>query len=397
MEDFDKPGTSADVFLMPPDEDDLTDEDSDDDEDTLPKDANHLGRGLLSQKAELVVYNVEELPDIEPSTSKRARVQETEEEEDNEDMEEHDMDEEDVVDMVGDGPTEKLGRVKNKERRWKSSKPNIFGMSVPDFQPQPLKKVPGYCKSPYDFFKLFVDDYFVDQTVEVSRLYAVRKNNVHMLPKLTHNNMRITHAIMYMTGYLTPSNRRMYWERREDTMNVQVKKAMSETTFTGIITNTSFVKRTEPDPQDRFWKVRPLFDQLNSTAKKWVQHPEKASIDEGMVKYYGPHPLKQFMRGKPHRFGYKVWILASSAGELLACQPYGGSATNIKDYGLGQGPNVVMGLSEQYGLLPGSKVKIFKEKFQHFFHFPFIHMYYKSKNSKSLLKFFLKILFQGLL
>lgn len=51
---------------MPPDEDDVTDEDSDDDEDTLPKDPNHLGRGVLSQRAELVLYNeTEELPEIE--------------------------------------------------------------------------------------------------------------------------------------------------------------------------------------------------------------------------------------------------------------------------------------------------------------------------------------------
>jgi hypothetical protein len=52
----------------------------------------------------------------------------------------------------------------------------------------------------------------------------------------------------------------------------------------------------------------------------------------------------------------KVWILASTDGELLACQPYGGASTHIPDYGLGQGPNVILGLSEQYGLLPGSKV-----------------------------------------
>lgn len=78
MENFDKAGTSADLFLLPPDEDDVTDEDSDDDEDTLPKDSNHLGRGILSQQAELVVYDgVEELPDIpepQPSNSKRARL-----------------------------------------------------------------------------------------------------------------------------------------------------------------------------------------------------------------------------------------------------------------------------------------------------------------------------------
>jgi hypothetical protein len=43
---------------------------------------------------------------------------------------------------------------------------------------------------------------------------------------------------------------------------------------------------------------------------------------------------------------------------MLACQPYGGAATHIKDYGLGQGPNVVLGLCEQFGLLPGSKVYV---------------------------------------
>jgi len=49
-----------------------------------------------------------------------------------------------------------------------------------------------------------------------------------------------------------------------------------------------------------------------------------------------------------------VWVLATAEGELLACQPYAGANIHITDYGLGQGPNV-LGLAEQYGLLPGSK------------------------------------------
>ena len=53
----------------------------------------------------------------------------------------------------------------------------------------------------------------------------------------------------------------------------------------------------------------------------------------------------------------KVWVLANAKGELLACQPYGGATTKIADYGLGQGPNVVIGLCEQFGLLPGTKVR----------------------------------------
>ncbi len=52
-------------------------------------------------------------------------------------------------------------------------------------------------------------------------------------------------------------------------MNTLVKKAMSEKIFCSIISNTYFVEETISDPSDRFWKVRPLFVQLNKMAKKW--------------------------------------------------------------------------------------------------------------------------------
>ncbi len=52
----------------------------------------------------------------------------------------------------------------------------------------------------------------------------------------------------------------------------------------------------------------------------------------------------------------KVWILVSTEGELLACQPFSGASTHIPDFGLGQGPIVILGLSEHYSLLLGSEV-----------------------------------------
>jgi hypothetical protein len=59
--------------------------------------------------------------------------------------------------------------------------------------------------------------------------------------------IRTSQAIMFMTGYLTPSNRAMYWEVREDTGNSFVKKAMSRDTFKKVIRFTYFVDRDKPD------------------------------------------------------------------------------------------------------------------------------------------------------
>ncbi|KAI8121791.1 PiggyBac transposable element-derived protein 3 [Lucilia cuprina] len=59
---------------------------------------------------------------------------------------------------------------------------------------------------------------------------------------------------------------------------------------------------------------------------KGVFH-ENISIDESMVKYYGRHSAKQYIRGKPIRFGYKNWVAASSSGYCYCFDIYCGKST----------------------------------------------------------------------
>ena len=100
-----------------------------------------------------------------------------------EDEEEEDRMEEGVEDVV------KLSRTKNADRRWKTTLPNIYGMSVPEFQPPPLKPVPADSETPYDFFCLFVSDEFVDKITASSKLYAAKKNRPDEAAKINSNSM----------------------------------------------------------------------------------------------------------------------------------------------------------------------------------------------------------------
>ena len=102
---------------------------------------------------------------------------------------------------------------------------------------------------------------------------------------------------------------------------------------------------------DSFYKVRPIFDIMNQTSAKWSTREGKYSVDEMMVPYFGRHSAKQFIRGKPIRYGFKIWALCTSTGAGVWYEPYCGRDTKILDEGLGQGPNVVIDLV--------SKVKIF--------------------------------------
>lgn len=81
LENDDNPDRAVDVILLPPADDALSDEDSDLEEDVLPKDPNHLGRGVLTMQAELTYFDVEdELPDLELVNEEGETVEEIQDE-----------------------------------------------------------------------------------------------------------------------------------------------------------------------------------------------------------------------------------------------------------------------------------------------------------------------------
>lgn len=57
--------------------------------------------------------------------------------------------------------------------------------------------------------------------------------------------------------------------------------------------------------EDGFYKVRPIFNNLNEGGR-WFRGKKDYSIDEVMIPYFGRHSAKQYIRGKPIRYGYKV-------------------------------------------------------------------------------------------
>lgn len=57
---------------------------------------------------------------------------------------------------------------------------------------------------------------------------------------------------------------------------------------------------------NKYGKVRHLYDTLNQSFLKNSPHDEHHSVDESKVPYFGRHSLKQFIRGKPIRHDYKI-------------------------------------------------------------------------------------------
>ena len=111
--------------------------------------------------------------------------------------------------------------------------------------------------------------------------------------------------------------------------------------------------------EDKFAKVRPFLNILNRNflASGHAFGPTDVSIDESMNPYCGTHSTKQFIRGKPIRWGYKRSVAASPLGYAFAIDFYQGKhrPENRTDYRnqFGLGGEVVLdfldNLETQYG------------------------------------------------
>jgi hypothetical protein len=69
--------------------------------------------------------------------------------------------------------------------------------------------------------------------------------------------------------------------------------------------------------------VRSLADKLNASFAAHAAPSQQLTLDEAMVAYKGRSPIKQYIPSKPHKWGYKIWCLASD-DYLLHFEVYAG-------------------------------------------------------------------------
>ena len=162
------------------------------------------------------------------------------------------------------------------------------------------------CNTPLDFYKLFSTDDWINYVVEQSKLYAVQKGMEKKLSLLTPDTLRCLEGMFLHTGYHEVPSRRMVWEANLDCHNALVADNMRRDTADNWIQFLHVRDNTQLDG-DKYYKVRPIFDILNR-GKSMFEGLEKGSysVDEIMIPYFGKHSTKQYIRGKPVRYGYKV-------------------------------------------------------------------------------------------
>ncbi|XP_046384654.1 piggyBac transposable element-derived protein 2-like [Ischnura elegans] len=213
-----------------------------------------------------------------------------------------------------------------------------FASKIENVSPKYLPNAEDHLRetvnSPFDAFKAIFSECLVNRIVIESNRYAAQ-HLVHGL-EATSDEIHSLIGVMLLSGYHRLSQKRMYWKVDPDCHVKIVADAIRRNKFENLLRYLHLADNDANNGSDRMYKVRPLFDFLNQAFKQ-IEPGNSLSIDESMILYYGRHGSKQFIRGKPIRFGFKLWVAADPTGYIHHAEPYCGSSTRLPDTGLGQG------------------------------------------------------------
>ena len=119
-----------------------------------------------------------------------------------------------------------------------------------------------------------------------------------------------------------------------------------------------FADNLTANKKDRGYKIRPILNHFNDAFLKAMNPTEFQSVDEGMCKFKGHNLMKQYLKDKPVKRGFKFWCRRDSkSGYLFEIDLYAGKKTSA-EYGLGE--NVVLQLTEK---LEGLNCEIFMDNY----------------------------------
>ncbi|XP_050713415.1 piggyBac transposable element-derived protein 3-like [Eriocheir sinensis] len=207
-------------------------------------------------------------------------------------------------------------------------------------------------RQPIEYVRQFLTDDLLDLFVTQSNLYSVQKNPNKPL-NVDRNELEQWIGLCIYFSISKLPNVRMHWSHHLGDMRDVTSTVMSRNRWELIKTNFHMVDNSTEtqnsrENKDRLFKVRPMVDHLR---EKFHQIPmeQELCIDEQMVPFKGRSYLKQYVPSKPHKYGYKFFVLAGKDGMTHDFIPYTGKINPVNDPtvpDLGPSSNVVLHLCQ---------------------------------------------------
>lgn len=220
-------------------------------------------------------------------------------------------------------------------------------------QPTLLVGFPGQ-RRPYDYFRLLLNNHFVERIIEYSNAYAflvLGKNDLTPDSRITKwKDLTLDEFLKFVglilhTGTIRLNRLQDYW-KSDSLFNLPVfRQVMSRDRFLNIMRCWY-----ASDPNDRdtssMDKIRFVVGHFNKMMNQ-VYYPEKdLLLDEAMVLWRGRLHFHQDVKGNIRNHGLKLYSLTENSGLILKFYVYGGANDTLVG-GRGHTEKVVLHLLEE--------------------------------------------------
>ncbi|KAG8239428.1 hypothetical protein J437_LFUL018948 [Ladona fulva] len=228
------------------------------------------------------------------------------------DLSDEDLDDEEQVGTLSDGGK---GIVWFVDRQQTSSNITFTGNAG--------LKVPNPGNNPFAYFTLLADDLILNFILRETNIYGkeklkTNKNDLYDFPVFTEAMSRLDLSI---------------YDR-----------------FLVILRALHFGRNPlpgEPKPEDPLYKVRNIVETFRNNMKKTYYPKKELSLDESMVMWRGRLYFRQYIQGKSHKYGIKIYMLSEPDGLVLNNLIYTGSRDKEVG-GIGHTEKVVKKLLSDY-------------------------------------------------
>lgn len=227
-------------------------------------------------------------------------------------------------------PKKPVKKVK-KSASWTPGLENRYVNNPPSFKGK--YKINIRETTPFQFFRKLFPEQIIDIICLESNRYARECGENDFV--VTNKDIEIFLGINIMMTYIKYPKLRMYWHGNQLRCNA-IAELMSCRRFEEIKKFLHFVQVSSlSDDQkiNKYFRIQPILDILHKTFLECVDPPEHQSIDEMLIPFKGKSQLKQYLKNKPKKWGFKFWIRASPGGYVHKFEGYQSSTVEKSIYG----------------------------------------------------------------
>lgn len=235
----------------------------------------------------------------------------------------------------------------NTTDKWLPNPPDVTKIN---FTGRPGMRGKPNDQSPFGYFNLFFNEDFCSYLAKEINNYAIivlfdsdaARARISNWKNVTTDEIRTFVGELMLMGLIRVNRMNDCWKRHY-LFNLPFSQFMGRDRFLVILRCLHFQsERTGSDP---IFKIRPLMDYFNNKMKELCIPSRELSIDESMVLWRGKLLWRQYVQGKRHKFGFKLYVLSQPNGLVHKIHIYGGTR-DLDVSGVGHAAKVVRKLME---------------------------------------------------